>query len=242
MKRLLLLAAVLLAAGSTEAQTAEFRWQDALCEYTATYDPKRVSRRTIEDTLALYQSIGSIALDYSATVWKYEDIDGLEAAALEREYREKREKLEGLQLAGPYWEELRKGKLRELDQYYRLANATIRAYKEPTALRQYEGADECKTRYAEGIIAGGERLIKTWETVNIASRERNSDPARLKRIFDEQNASPDRLKFALVETMSFGWWNCVNDTIEHVSHEEHEEIDREFRKLFIRVKDVCDEP
>src|SRR5690606_36422093 len=217
---LLTFALVIIAAGSIRAQTAEFRWEDELCEFTATYDPKRVSQRTIEDTLELYKSIGSIALDYSATVWKFEDIDELDPEALDREYREKRERIEKLQLAGPYWEELRKSKLKELDQFYRLSYATIRGYREPSALQKYEGAEECKARYAEGIIAGGDRLIMTWEAVNIASRERNSDPARLKRIFDEQKASPDRLKFALVETMSFGWWNYVNDTIDHVSHDE----------------------
>ncbi|HSI89182.1 MAG TPA: hypothetical protein VK918_09010 [Pyrinomonadaceae bacterium] len=242
MKNLITLALVILGAGTISAQTAEFRWEDGLCEYTATYDPKRVTRRTIEDTLQLYQSVGSIPLEYSATVWKYEDIDGLDPAALDREYQEKRKNIADLQLAGPYWEDLRKKKLKELDQYYRLSDATIRGYREPSALGKYEGADECKTRFAEGIIVGGDGLAKTWEAVNIASRAKNSDPARLKRIFDEQNASPDRLKFALVETMSFGWWNCVNDTIDHVGHDEHEEMDREFRKLFIRVKEICDEP
>jgi hypothetical protein len=184
--------------------------------------------------LQLYRSIGYIPLEYSATVWKYEDIDRLDPSALDREYQEKRESLANLQLAGPYWEDLRKRKLRQLDQYYRLSYATIRGYRDPAALRQYEGAEECKAKYAEGIIAGGDGLIKTWEAVNIASREKNADPARLKRIFDEQNASPDRLKFALVETMSFGWWNCVNDTVEHVDADDHavsgslEEMNREF--------------
>ena len=56
-------------------------------------------------------------------------------------------------------------------------------------------------------------------------------------------ASPDRLKFALVETMSFGWWNCANEFIKYDTGDNSQAREREFRKLFIRVRDLgCDEP
>lgn len=63
----------------------------------------------------------------------------------------------------------------------------------------------------------------------------------MQRIFEEQYASPDRMKFALVEVMTFGWWNCANKAIKYVDYDGSQE--REFRKLFIRVKTIsCDEP
>lgn len=223
-------------------QQAEFRWEDAMCEYVGTYDTKRYSRHQIEDTIKLSQLSGTIPLSYSATVWEYEDIEALDPTVLDREYEEKRAMLEGLKVAGPYWEEFRKEKLKELEEYYQLASVTMRAYKNPTVLREFKGAEECKTKFAEPIIAGGERLADAWLAVNMESREKNSDPARLKQIFDRQNASPDRLKFALVETMAFGWWNCANATINYDRMEDHEERDREIRKLFVRIRETCEEP
>src|SRR5690606_3290846 len=160
-------------------QQAEFRWEDAMCEYVGTYDTKRYSRHQIEDTIKLSQLSGTIPLSYSATVWEYEDIEALDPTVLDREYEEKRAMLEGLKVAGPYWEEFRKEKLKELEEYYQLASVTMRAYRNPTVLREFKGAEECKTKFAEPIIAGGNSLTDAWLKVNIASREENSDPERL---------------------------------------------------------------
>lgn len=56
-------------------------------------------------------------------------------------------------------------------------------------------------------------------------------------------ASPDRLKFALVETMSFGWWNCANAAIEYAPDGFSEGIEAEFKKFFKTTKTIsCDEP
>ncbi len=71
------------------------------------------------------------------------------------------------------------------------------------------------------------------------SRSKNSSPARLKGIFDQQNSSPDRLKYARVEVMRFGWWNCAIQEIPLVEHDER--AVEEFNKLFINVKEECDE-
>jgi hypothetical protein len=146
-------------------------------------------------------------------------------------------------IRSPFWETIRKKRINELDQYYALARATITAYTKPTILRAYAGAPSCKIRFAEAIIAGDDALLKTWRIVTEDSKSKNSDPDRLQRIFDEQMASPDRLKFALIDVMSFGWWNCANQFIEYDTTDDVEVREREFRKLFTRVREVqCDEP
>ncbi|MBA2379530.1 MAG: hypothetical protein H0V76_08140 [Blastocatellia bacterium] len=238
-----LIAFVLFAAASAEAQTATHKWSDFVCEYSGTYDTKRYTKAEIEGTGRLYAMSGWSPLGFSATVWNYADIGDLDIAELEREYKDKRAELVNLKLVkGEYWEGVRQRKLKELDEFYRLSSVTARAYREPAVLRSYEGAAACKKQFAEPIIAGGESLIKAWEAVNNASRAVNADPERLKREFEQQKASPDRLKFALVETMSFGWWNCANN--ERPYHEpDHEAHDREFKKLFTKIKELgCDEP
>ena len=231
------------AAAGLRAQTGTFDWNDMLCEYSGTYDPARYSRTEIEDTHKLYQMVG-MPLNFQRTVWNYSEIEGLDPAELDKEYNAKRELLLGLRLVrSEYWENARAAKLMELEQVYRLSYVTVRAYREPAVLREYEGAAECKTKYAEPIIAGGERLIDAWRSVNKDSQTRNADPDRLQREFDQQNASPDRLKFALVETMAFGWWNCANESIQYDQSDSDGSRDEEFKKLFTNVKTLgCDEP
>jgi hypothetical protein len=42
--------------------------------------------------------------------------------------------------------------------------------------------------------------------------------------------------------MAFGWWNCANEFIERPEQASDGTAEKEFRKLFTRVKEVCDEP
>ena len=60
-------------------------------------------------------------------------------------------------------------------------------------------------------------------------------------VYEQQLASPDKLNFALVEVMTFGWSNCANALIPSVEYDGTQ--DKEFKKLFKSVKKVsCDEP
>lgn len=234
---------LMLIVGSATAQNKTFKWSDELCDYSGTYNSKKYTEKQIEDTHKLFRTVG-IPFEFQATVWNFSEIETLDVAVLEAEYKQKRAELAALDIVKtPFWEGVRQGKLKEMDQVYKLSLVTAKAYKDPAVLRTYETADACKAKYAESIILGGDNLLRIWREVNKASQVRNSDPGRLQRKFDEQFASADRLNFALVETMAFGWWNCANATIEYEPSEGDGSRDREFRKLFVRVRTLaCSEP
>jgi hypothetical protein len=241
--KLYLVAVILFLVTFASAQTKTFRWNTELCEFSGTYDSKKYTEAQLRDTMKLFEQ-GDLSMGYNATVWKYEDIAKLDIPALDREYKQKTAAVKALNIVKvPYWENVRQAKLKEIEQVYQLSRLTMQAYTEPGVLRGYTRASDCKTKYAESIIAGGDDLLKTWLEVNTQSRKNNADPARIKRIFDEENASPDRLKFAVVETMSFGWWNCANAQIEYDAAASDGRHEAQFRKLFIRVREIgCDEP
>jgi len=242
--RILTLIIVAITFVSASAQDRTFKWSDELCEYSGTYDSKKYSEVKLRNThrLLLGQDLRLSSVD--ATVWKYEDIAKLDVASLETKYKDLVDELEHFEyVSTPFTDAVLAARLKETRQLYQLIRTTMTAYTDPTVIRKYQGAEACKLNYGEQIIAGGESLIAAWKKVNLDSQSKNGDPGRLQRRWDEENASPDRLKFALVETMSFGWWNCANQEIKYADENFGARADKEFKKLFIRVRTIrCDEP
>src|SRR5688500_2323941 len=208
----LLLAA---AALGISAQNRTFTWNDELCEFKGTFDSKKYNEVELKNTLKLLSYDGFRLDSVGATVWNFEEITKLDPNKVENQYKDIVDELEHLEyVSTPYTGEIRRQKLAEVRELYQLVRTTMTAYTDPTVIRRYEGAEACKLNFGEPIIAGGDKLIAAWRKVNLRSQSVNADPAGLQRRWNEQNASADRLKFALVETMSFGWWNCANAEIK----------------------------
>jgi hypothetical protein len=242
-----ILASMILAivfSSAVSAQIRTFKWTDELCEYSGTYDSKKYNEVKLRNTHRLLLGhdlqLGSVG----ATVWKYEDIAKQDPAAVELKYKDLIDELEHFEyVSTPFTDAVLASRLKETRQLYQLIHTTMAAYHDPSVIRNYKGAEACKLKYSEPIIAGGESLIAAWRKVNLDSQSKNASPSSLQKRWDEQNASPDRLKFALVETMSFGWWNCANHEIEYSSEEFGPRAEKEFKKLFIRARTIrCDEP
>lgn len=236
--------AILLVSGlAVNGQIRNFKWTDELCEYRGRYNAKKYSVAQLKNTLKLF-SPGEFDISTDATVFKYEDIAGLSLAKLEEEYKTKSAALTKLDIVkSRYWEGLRQSKLREMQQRFMLSRLTIRAYGDPADAfaEKFTGAEQCYTQFAGPVTRGGPDLLAAWRRVNEESRAKNGDPARVKRTFEEQYASPDKMKYALVEVMTFGWWNCANQAIKYVNYDGSQE--KQFKKLFSNVTTIsCDEP
>jgi hypothetical protein len=105
-------------------------------------------------------------------------------------------------------------------------------------LREVTFADACVQRFAPPLTAGGDDLLRTWRAVNEESRRKNASPENMRKQFEEQMASADKFRYAQVEVMTFGWWNCVNARIERG---DRVAASKNFWKLFRRVKKIaCD--
>ncbi len=233
---------ILLAALSAAAQTRTFRWDDELCQYRGTYDVRRFSETRLKNTLRLARSAGSFPLATNTTAFKIADIATLDVAELDREYELNAAELRSLDIVSvPYWETFRKRKIKELDQAYRLNRVSMMAYSDPRSLLTYGDASECMVKYARPLVSGGEDLLIAWRGVNELIRKRNGDPENIRRIYEEQLESPDKMQYAMIEVINFGWFNCANELIDYVTGDEVPA--REFKKLFRNVKTLrCDEP
>ncbi len=239
--KILLIAILVLCQTAAYAQTKRFQWTTELCEYEGTYDAKKYTEAQLRNTLKLF-AIGNFDIQTDATVWKYEEIKKLNVAALDKEYESKSTALKKLGIVkSAYWEALRERKLKELKQVYELSKLTMLAYNEPAKLKEAAFAKACVAKYSDPLIKGDDELLAIWRTVNEDTRRNNGDSERIKKIFEAEYDSRDKYKYARVEVMSFGFWNCANALIEREEYDgTHEE---EFKKLFKQTKTVaCDEP
>jgi len=239
--KILLIAILVLCQTAAYGQTKKFLWTTELCEFEGTYDAKKYTEAQLKNTLKL-SAVGSFDIETEATVWKYEEIKKLNVAALDKEYESKSTALKKLDIVkSAYWESIRARKLKELKQVYELSRLTMLGYTEPAKLKEAAFAEACVVKFANPLINGGDELLTTWRTVNEDTRRNNGDSERIKKIFEAEYDSRDRYKYAQVEVMSFGFWNCANALIEREEYDgTHEE---EFKKLFKQTKTVaCDEP
>lgn len=233
---------ILVLGSVADAQTRKLRWESegGMCRFEGSYNSRKYTAAQLKNTLKLMN--GYFRLDtFNATVFKYEDIAKLDFAPIEADYQKKSSELKNLDFVrSPFWEKRRRQQLKELESYYWLSKTTIASYKTPVSLLDYPGAEFCKTTFGEPLIAGGDRLLNTWQTFNVESRKKNGYPEEVKRKFDAERRSPDRLQYARIEITTFGWWNCVNNLIDQ--GDEYAVLDRNFRKLFIRIKTIyCEE-
>lgn len=238
----LLTSCILLLPFISRAQVKTFQWNDGVCEMKSYYDSKKYTARQLEQTCKLWQEM-TLTLNTDATAFNLEKLYAISLDSLVKEYREVKTALVRMDIVRqPYWENLRKAKLRQVDQEYALKKVTIESYKNPEALRTYTKAAKCQQQYADALIAGGETLLSTWEALIEEKCKHNGSPENLRREFREQNASPRRLEYARMCVTTFGWWNCANDSIEYVDANSMAQNER-FRKLFSKTVNLsCDDP
>ena len=239
--RILLTIVLILSSSAAFAQAKKFRWGNETCLFESVYDAKKYTAAQLNDTkkLIIFEFFPNTI---DPTPGDFGRIGALRVETLDAEYKMRTNALKRLNIVKTaYWEALRQKYLTELERVYQLSRASILGYKNPTRLKDVKFAGACVAKYAEPLENGGDELLAAWRSVNEETRKNNGDPNRIKRLFDEQSASPEKFRYAQMEVMSFGWWNCVNSLIDRENNSDQSV--REFKKMFSKTKTIeCDEP
>lgn len=227
------------------AQKATYKWEDELCLYEGTYDTKKVTKAQLKACYRLALQ-NDFDINTSPMVFKPEDIQSrLQPEKLEEEYAAKTEQLKKLEIPQtPFWKGLKAAKLKEQQQRYEFNRTAFKAYKEVNALKEYQSKNVAAQRYTTILLAGGHTLLNEWKELRKKMAERNGDPDRIIREYEARLASPERLNYAFVDVMTFGWFNSANEGIELAADiYPSEMIHKEWKKLFLKTKTIrCDEP
>ncbi|MBO9564249.1 MAG: hypothetical protein J7621_15810 [Niastella sp.] len=228
------------AAQSKSDSAAIFTWATELCENKGSYDPELYNASQLQNTYDLWFALASLQLDNGQTVYEPKDIATINLQTLTTEYEKKKEHLQQAEVIhAPFWQQLKKQRLKELDDEYALKKATLQAFLDPATLKTSRFAKDCPQVVA-ALTADTATMLAAWKSFTEEQKAKNGAPEVYMAKFYEKYNSPQRITYAMIDLITFSFGNCANNTLVHTSRDST--MENEFNKLFTDIKTVCDEP
>lgn len=221
------------------AQLNKFEFDDGFCTYIGTYSTQKYTQTELQNTFN--QLVNSTYIKTESTAWKIQDIPKLSVAELEAECNSRLAQLDTLDIVDTeFWENARRTRIREISETCELKALTIIAYTYPDTLLAFSLNDSLSSFYRAALIHGGDQLLEAWRVLNEARKRNNASPEKVQAKFDAQFNSPQKMAYAELEVMQFGWFNCANGLIYR---DPPVDLWTEFEKLFIRIilKSECED-
>jgi hypothetical protein len=223
----------------TFSQKALFNFDTESCSCTGVFDSTKYSRAQLQNTLDFLWNSPYIHTD--ATARKPEKVNELSLDKLNQECARRLEELNTLDfIKNKFWIQVKNDRIKEIESTCKLRRYTIMAWNNPDTLLAYEVVDSTCIYYRDALINGGQQMIEAWHFLNEIMKRKNGYPEMVQKKFDEEFSSIYKLDYARLEIMVFGWWNNANHLIFHVDSSGN--FEKEFNKLFFKVKCECDEP
>jgi hypothetical protein len=196
-----------------------FTWQDEVCENTGTYPAGAYTQRQLRDT---YQLVNGFQLTTTVVPFqlsRYNDAFFSQAARdLTHEHDSLAAALHGLQVVpSPYWRNIKRLRELELAEEYAIDHATLEGYFHPDTWLSNAYYTHCAD-YATALASTDSAVvISAWRKLVDAQKVNNGVPQSLEAAFRAQLASPERMRYAKVALMTFGWSNSANTATCRVS-------------------------
>ncbi len=215
-----------------------FTWQDDACENTGTFAAGAYTQRQLRDT---YQLVIGFPLTTTVVPFQlnhYNDAFFTEAARhLTHEHDSLVALLRGLQIvASPYWRNIKHLRELELAEAYALSHATLEGYFHPASWLSNAYYASC-AEYATALASTDSAVVvSAWRKLVDAQKKNNGSPGRLEADFKAQLASPERMRYAKVDLMTFGWGNCANNQRKYSDLTDKYPLSDKFSKLFTHVE------
>lgn len=222
-----------------------YTYHDELCEYRGIYNPAKVSKAQLENAFALWQnkytSLPSPGIYYLEALPKFRRETDTYLQNIQQQYNEQKNILIKMDLPPTaFWQNVRKTDLRTLEDVYSYYATEAKAFSDPAELKKSRFSKACQ-KYVTALNSDEQTLRKAWENHIEFQASRNGDPEKVRSDFRIESASSEFRDYAMIDLITFGWGNCVNDQIPRV--ERNEKMYREFENLFEKTETVdCDEP
>ncbi|WP_133658031.1 hypothetical protein [Hymenobacter sp. UV11] len=215
-----------------------FTWQDDVCENTGTFPAGAYTRRQLQDT---YQLVTGFMLTTTVVPFQlrhYNDAFFFQAARhLTHEHDSLAALLHGLKVVPtPFWQKIKRLRELELAESYAFSHATLEGYFHPDSWLSNAYYAHC-AEYATALASTDSTIVmQAWRKLVDAEKADNGIPESLEAAFAAQLASPERMRYAKVALMTFGWSNCANAQRKYNDLSGQYPLPDEFAKLFTHVE------
>ncbi|MGA3012445.1 MAG: hypothetical protein ABSD71_00275 [Bacteroidales bacterium] len=201
------------------------------------YDKSKVTELQLKNTWDLINNLSNytdLESQLRLMYLKPENLKNINTESLKKEYSEKINQLKKLDIIKSiFWEDLREDVLKEIEQEFTYTETIIQSFKNPEKLKQYDSLNVC-AKFTDALLKGGEQLLITWKELNQEQQKNNACPECVIKEFNQKYNSPNKLDYARIEVVTFGWGNCI--TLKSYVP-DWKLLDAEFRKIFIKIND-----
>jgi hypothetical protein len=224
---------------------ARFEFATEACDNTGFYEQDKFTAEQLQHTYNLLM-LRYPVFETKEILERPEDTNPEKVAQaikqLDQEYAGLKKKFESAEIvAVPFWENIKKLRLLELQELYELKKLTLQAHTNPQILANSPFAKACPEYVnalaatdTAGLFRGRRKLLKE-------TQKQNGAPNNLAKRYKEAYHSPDRIFLARKELLEYGWWNCANDQRKYGETENQYPLAKEFEKLFVKIKSDCAE-
>jgi hypothetical protein len=214
----------------------EFTWFFEMCDYEGTYVAGKYTTKQLENTLQYLVSGEGTSQPFS--IFSPDDLKRVNRVEVERKFDKTLKSLKTLEFVNtPYFNEIKQKRIAEIERLKLLSLIQIDSYSKPKVLLSDDYSKVQCDEYTNALIAGGDELLSMRKKMAEQSRDEGNSLAMSR--FIEETQSGEQLEFARVFVSTFGWWNCVNYSIERV---ETWEAHKRFIQLFDEITEECEEP
>lgn len=224
------------------SDTLTYVWSD-MCEYRGFYLPGQYTHEELQATYDVWMKLSS-GFTAAPSVYSPSDIDEIDLSGMKKEYEELVAFVDNADIVdAPFWKEFVIVEKRSIKKQYDLLTMRSKAYTDPSVLLNNPYLDEKSecNQYVKALNASDEELYTAWMAWANEAKKSNGDPdGFMRRFYDKYNSS-DKKRYAYIDLIGFGWWNCVNHAV--INYPDYTQLFENFSKLFIKVEEFnCEEP
>jgi hypothetical protein len=215
-----------------------FRWQDDVCTNTGTYAAGAYTQQQLHDT---YQLVNGFSISTTVVPFSLKNYNNAFFRSTAGQLIHEHDSLAGIihklnVVPTKFWRNIKHLRELELAEGYALDQATLEGYFQPASWlsnRYYAACPEYATALASTDTVV---VLGAWRKLVDQQKITNGIPKQLEAEFVAQSASPERMAYAKVALMTFGWGNCANAQRKYTNISDQYPLNEQFSKLFIKVR------
>lgn len=225
------------ASSELPSKTMAYSWSTGMCDYEGTYNSNLFTEEQFNNTINYFINYG-MHLN-TVSVFNPDDIERIDLDELKTETDKILHDLRNLEFVStPYFDSIKQVAINCIERDYIVTKLQYNIFLGETdeLLQDNYAATECRN-YTDAIIAGGDELLSAWGEMAINRKNNGNNTAWEEYL--EQSASSEKELYALIHITTFGWGNCMNNSILRIDPYDANE---EFAQLFSELEKECESP